>query len=140
MEEGTPEKGISGTEEEKQSNLTTFDYFAAGIISNFFVWLWNSVLVYLPLLSILDSYSVTVLSYMIYTLGSVVGCNLLLLKVSRNISKTCLISALISWGISISLLFKFATEFHIGLTISILFCFLMGGLIASYLNLNRLRR
>jgi hypothetical protein len=138
MEEDTPEKGTSGAEVEEQADVTTFDYFAAGIISNFFVWLWNSVLVYIPLLSILDSYSVTVLSYMVYTIGSVVGCNLLLMKASRNFSKTCLKSALVSWGISIPLLLRFSTEFYIGLIVSLLFCFLMGGLIASYLNIKRL--
>ena len=76
-----------------QAGASTFDFFAAGMITNFFVWLWNSSLVSLPLLSVLDDYSVTVLSYMVYVLGSVVGCNLLILKARGDASKTCLKSA-----------------------------------------------
>jgi len=123
-----------------QAGASTFDFFAAGMITNFFVWLWNSSLVSLPLLSVLDDYSVTVLSYMVYVLGSVVGCNLLILKARGDASKTCLKGALISWVISIPLLLRSSTEFYLGLSVSLLFCFLMGGIIASFLNLKRLRR
>jgi hypothetical protein len=138
--EGDPtEREVSEPRSSVQGGASTFDYFAAGMITNFFVWLWNSALVSLPLLSVLDAYSVTVISYMVYILGSVVGCNLLILKAKGDASKTCLKGALVSWAISIPLLLRSSTELYLGLIVSLLFCFLMGGIIASFLNLKRLR-
>jgi len=139
MEGNPPGREASDPRGGLKAGASTFDYFAAGMISNFFVWLWNSALVSLPLLSVLDAYSVTVLSYMVYMLGSVVGCNLLILKAGGDVSKTCLKGALVSWAISIPLLLRSSSEFHLGLAVSLLFCFLMGGIIASFLNLKRLR-
>ena len=95
--EGDPnERGASEPGGGVQAGASTFDFFAAGMITNFFVWLCNSSLVSLPLLSVLDAYSVTVLSYMVYVLGSVVGCNMLILKARGDASKTCLKGALVA--------------------------------------------
>lgn len=126
-------------EDDGARKLTFFDFYAAAIVSNAFVWLWNMALSALPIFSIMGSDAVTIVSYLVYITGGITGAYFLILKVQKDFSKIGMTSAIASWLMSIPLMMTFSSAFHIGLSTSLLFCFLMGGIIASYLNVIKLR-
>jgi hypothetical protein len=119
--------------------LSFFDFFAGAIISNAFVWFWNMAIRSIASFSLSSPNILTVISYFVYLLGGTVGSYLISLKGGGNYSKISLKSALSSWLLSLPLMLTFTDAFYLELSISILFCFLMGGIISAYLNIMKLR-
>lgn len=126
------------TENEIIDEISFFDYFASAIISNAFVWSWNIFLTKVPVFTYLNPDIITILSYIIYIIGGTTGAYLLILKTRKEYSKSGLKSALVAWLISIPLLSSYSVKFYLNLSISVLFCFLIGGIIAALLNLKKL--
>ena len=124
---------------------STNDYLAGAMLANGAVWIWNQALGAMPnIFSQVHPSILANISYVVYLLGAILAAN----QVCRRASSKHLIvgikSALISWFLSLIVMFSMAPDPTIGLAMSLLLLFLTGGVAGAYsvirARLNRIKR
>ena len=113
---------------------TTNDYLAGATLANGIVWIWNQALGAMPnIFSQVHPSILANISYVVYLLGAILAAN----QVCRRASSKHLIvgikSALFSWALSLLVMLSMAPNPAIGLALSLLLCFLAGGVVGAYL-------
>lgn len=123
---------------------TTNDYLAGAMLANGIVWIWNQALRTMPnFFSQVPPGILADITYVIYLIAAIVASNQVCTRASSMHLIVGIKSALFSWVLSLIIMLSMAPNPTIGLALSLLLCFLAGGVVGAYLiiqfRLNKLK-
>jgi hypothetical protein len=113
---------------------TTNDYLAGAMLANGILWIWNQALGTMPnLFSQVPPGILADITYVIYLIAAIVASNQVCTRASSKHLIVGIKSALLSWVLSLLIMLSMAPNPTVGLTLSLLLCFLAGGVVGAYL-------
>lgn len=110
---------------------STIDYLAAAVLSYGIVYFW------VQFLNWIEVQIIALLSYLIYFIGAFSSVYLVLRRTNTAHLRIGITSALASWAFTVFSLLALTEGANRGFFIVLLICFIMGGIMASYISLRK---